>query len=236
MLFLLLSCNNYQNTDSNLVIRSSLKKQALKNENGIDTLIKNTTIRGDYFYLTCDTLYVTNKKGVTILQYYLPNHIQNKKGIKIDINILSIEESIHDNYIYVSMYAGDVLPYKAILVALNQKKIIVENKRYQFYLGYSANGLYHLFEGGSSGSVRDIAVYNSSNELLKETFYYTTISDTNQLKWLGNEFYYYSDIDERFSNKRSAWSPKTCLINVQKYLWKENKTFPLNEFTQAFME
>ena len=248
LLFILLSCNNYQNTDSNLVIIDSVNKQVLKNENSIDTInkqvlkdkyyidssIKKTIIRGNYSHLTNDTLYIADKKGVTILKYYLQCQVQNMNGIDVDINILDIEESIHDNYLYISMYAGDALPYKAILADLKQHKIIVENDRYQYYLGYSANGLYHLFEGGSSGSVGDIAVYNSNNELLKETGYYTSIA--NQLKWLGNEFYYYSDIDEEFSNERSVWSPITSLIKVQKFLWKENETFPLNEFTQAFME
>ena len=236
---LLLSCNNYQNTEKNISHTDSIKNQHQKKENSINSLVNRKTkiIYGNYSYLTNDTLYLINKKGVTIVQYYLPNHFQNKKGIEINITILSIEESIYDNYLYVSLYVGDALPYKAILVDLKQHRIIVENERYQYYLGHSANHLYHLFEGGSSGSIVDIAIYNSSNELLKETSSYTTIiSNTNQLKWIGNEFYYYSDIDEKFTNERSVWSPKTGQIKVQKYLWKENKTFPLNEFTQAFME
>jgi hypothetical protein len=251
MLLLLFSCNNYQNTEKNSVSLDSpnnrvlekdssivaLNKQTLKNESSNDSINnKNVVIRGGYSYLTNDTLYITDVRGVTILLYYLSNHTQNKKGIDIDINILEIKELIQDNYLYLSIYTGDALPYKAILIDLKRQKIIVENSRYQFYLGHSANGLYHSFAGGSSGSGGDLAIYSSKNELLKETYYYESNSDTNQLKWLGNEFYYYSDIDKNFSNKGSAWSPETSLINVQKYLWKENKTFPLNEFTKAFME
>jgi hypothetical protein len=84
--------------------------------------------------------------------------------------------------------------------------------------------------------VGDLAVYNSNNVLLKEMHYYAINSDTNQLKWSGDEFYYYSDIDKNESTKGNTWSSKTSLIKVQKYLWKENRTIPLNEFAQAFME
>ncbi len=248
MIFVLLvSCNNYHNKENNLSLNICLKNNELKNEKIIDSInkkilaeefcndtINNSIVYAEYSYLANDTLYITNKNGLPILQYYLPNY-HNKSGDLAGAIIFSIIETIYDNFLYINIYVGDVLPYKAILFDLNTKKIIFENDRYQFYLGHSVNGLYHLFSGGSLGSVGFIAVFDSKNDSLNEMQYYASVFDTNQLKWFGNEFFYYSDIDKKLHGI-NKWSEKTSSIKVQKYLWKENITLPLNEFTEAFIE
>jgi hypothetical protein len=231
-----LSCNQTINKDesSKLAITENTAENIIQSNDKSNQIKKQLKAKGINSYYQQDTLYIYTIDDTLIAKKYLAPSLLNPDFNSIIDTSYSIEQQITKDYLYTCLYAGDATPYRAYLIDLQTKKIIVENNSYQFYLGTSANGLYHLFETGTSGSVRVIAVYNSNNELLKETGYYASIE--NQLKWLGNEFYYYSDIDERFSNKRSSWSSKTSLITVQKFLWKDNKTIPLNEFAEAFIE
>jgi len=231
-----LSSNQTSNKveSSKLTIVENNSENINKTNDKADQIRKQLKSKGINSYFHQDTFFIYTISDSLIAKRYLVPSLLNPDFNNLIDTAYSVEQQVNKDYLYISLYVGDALPYKAYLIDLQTNKIIVENNSYQFYLGTSANKLYHLFETGTSGSVRGIAVYDSNNELLKETLYYASIK--NQLIWLGNEFYYYSDIDEKFSNKRSSWSPKTSLINVQKYLWKDNKTFPLNEFTEAFME
>ncbi len=234
----LLSCNQTINKDesSKLAIIEKRSENISKPNDKSNQIRKQLKAKGINSHFHQDTFYIyTILDSLIAKRYFVPSSLNPDFNNLIDTSY-SIEQQIIKDYLYISLYVGDALPFKAYLIDLQTNKIIVENDRYQYYLGNSANGLYHSFSGGSSGSGGDLAIYNSNNELLVETVFYESKSDTNQLIWVGNEFYYYSDIDEKFSNKRSSWSSKTSLITVQKFLWKDNKTFPLNEFTEAFME
>ncbi len=183
-----------------------------------------------YSYYNRDTFYIYDKNNNFIKKQHLNRSRYNPKHF-------SVEQVQYKKYLFVSIYAGDATPYRSYLIDLRKNKIIVENQDYQTYLGSSNNNFYHAFEGGTAASERELAIFNSNNELIKSTNYFPEIRDTNALKWFGNKICYYSDVKEKTHLPDSLPNLKEYYHKyVQKYYWSNNKDSAVYEFKKAFIE
>ena len=211
----------------------SLNK-TLKN-NKLITINQNLNKKKVNAYIDKDTLYVISISDSLKIKRYLKLY-KNHLGVEMKY---AIEQERREGYLFVSLYYyGDATPFKSFLVNLKLKSIIIENEFYQDYLGCSDNGIYHLFEGGTSASAKDFAIFSSDNKLLLESSYYLMVNDTYQLKWTGNKVYYYSNPQKGNMPPPNGNQDSNglYLIYVQKYMWEENHNYILNEFTEAFIE
>lgn len=224
------------NGNNNLIVKEDSVRISLRQQ---ESQLKRNKLKanGIYSYFYCDTFYIYNDNGLLIAKRHFESSTNNPN---LNNNIIErnywIEQSKLDSNLYVSLYIGGATPFKSYLIDLKTNQIIIENEDYQTYLGSSLNKNYHLFETGTGASLRSFAIFNSKNELLKKSSYYTGVSDTNQLKWKSNKFYYYYDYKKGSVLPKDLPELKMQEIYVQKYYWTNNKDSITNDFSVAFVE